>query len=540
MSAKFFLRYLVVAIFFGFSFAASAGSVLAHEVWLLSPLQVADLVAKPLPEIFTRWTVSGLILACAAAFLVLMAVLVDPFLERIEQRFIHLDTNTLNQVVVLTCRLGLGILLVSAALGLAPRHGSSLFSQSTLFVGDLELSMVSRLAAHLLVALQISLGLMLLTGVYPRLASLGVVALAGIGYTLFGSDMHAYIGHLLAPALVVFLLSERRNALWVASRLPLASQSGLWLEKLLGSIEPRKILILFRVLIGVNFIYLAIAFKIQQPNLIVAILDSGRVPTFGLSLEVLAFVMALVELTLGLLILLGVAVRISALVLVGAMLFFAVTLGEPLHVHANIIGAVLTLLLTGTGRETGWLCLSFRQTDLLSGIRSKILHNTVSVPMKIPLLSLTRLKRHHVLVVCCLAFAGFWMPALTTKAEFSEKLFKVVETPFPITLDFHTKNLGEGRYQIEIETSNFEFSEFCIARAGSEPLLKGHVHVYADGIKVATAKSPIIEIGPFAKPPKTLTLSLNDSGHRFLIIGGKMVLTSKALDMPTRLARNTP
>lgn len=305
-----------------------------HEAWLLSAEEMLGLAAAPLPPLFAEPSWLGALLGAATALAFAAAVLIDARLRPCEARWSAPRLVWLWPTALLACRLGLGVLLVSAGLGLAPRHGTELFAAPTLFVGDLALT--GAFAPYRgLAGLEIVLGGALLMGVFARVAAVLTLALLPVAFALFGAVVWAYAGHIAAPTLLILCAGAGRYSLIdPEDRVRLLPSCALTLT-------------VTRSLVGVTFVYLAIAYKLMQPNLIITILERGAVPLFGLPVAVVAFIMAMVEITVGLLLILGIAVRLASLAVLGAMLFLAVTLGEPLHIHANILGVLVALLALG-------------------------------------------------------------------------------------------------------------------------------------------------------------------------------------------------
>jgi uncharacterized membrane protein YphA (DoxX/SURF4 family) len=101
------------------------------------------------------------------------------------------------------------------------------------------------------------------------------------------------------------------------------------------------------VLLGGGFVYLGVAFKLTQPTLLMAVLEHGQVPLFGLPLAVAALAMTGVEVIAGALLAVGRLARPIALLLIGAFSFLAVTLGETPLFHAQLYGAMAMLALSG-------------------------------------------------------------------------------------------------------------------------------------------------------------------------------------------------
>jgi uncharacterized membrane protein YphA (DoxX/SURF4 family) len=186
---------------------------------------------------------------------------------------------------------------------------------------------------------ELMIALCLITGLLVRAAALGVIALTGLGYWSFGPSFLAYGPHFLAPALLLLVYGGgvfSVDMLWRQTRiLRFTAQyhSIVWT--------------LVLALLGGTFVYLGIIYKLAQPTLLIAILDHGNVPTFGLPIEIAALLMMLIEVVAGALLALGLMVRPIALFLIGAFTFFAVTIGETPLFHANLYGAMAMLLMAG-------------------------------------------------------------------------------------------------------------------------------------------------------------------------------------------------
>jgi hypothetical protein len=76
-----------------------------------------------------------------------------------------------------------------------------------------------------------------------------------------------------------------------------------------------RALFLLRVSTGATFLWCGVYYKLLQPNLVLAIVADGGVPTFGLGPEAFVFGMALVEVSAGALMMARVLVAPMALAL---------------------------------------------------------------------------------------------------------------------------------------------------------------------------------------------------------------------------------
>ncbi len=314
--------------------SATAGA--AHEAWLLSPAEVSALSRRPLPDLFTSgWSLG---LAAATGALVALAAL------HAEQRWRALESRTLAPLARLApelgpvaVRLGLATMLAMSALGLLPRHGTQLWAEPTLFVPDMQLSLAP--AWGWLAPCQFALAVALAAGFLTRAAGLVVVVLSLLGLAAFGVAFLSYAPHFIAPGLILALFGGGRFAMdrmvftddWL---LPNRAMLDLGWRLALG-------------LLGGGFVYLAVAYKLTQPTLLIAILEYGRVPTLGAPIEVAALVMTGVELIAGTLLAVGRLVRPIGLFLIASFTFFAVTIGETPLFHSNLYGVMVMLVLSG-------------------------------------------------------------------------------------------------------------------------------------------------------------------------------------------------
>lgn len=313
-----------------------ASSSRAHEAWLLTPAEINALAAEPIPYIFTSYLVLGVaaLIGCAATAVGLLAeeklqsyeALIAPKLECL--------AHTIGPAFL---RLALGLMLFLAGTGGLPRHGTALWVEPTLLVPDMQLSLVPEWAW--LAPIQIALALFLVLGLFTRLIGLAVIVLVAVGLGVFDAKFIAYAPHFVAPALILVLTGAGTWSLdqWIDpdGRLapPVVAHQLIWRCA--------------QVLIGAGFIYLAVVYKLTQPTLLIAILQHGNLPTLGLPYPVIALIMTGVEIVCGALLIVGRLVRPVSVVIIGAITFLALTLGETPLFHANLYGSMLMFALAG-------------------------------------------------------------------------------------------------------------------------------------------------------------------------------------------------
>lgn len=295
---------------------ALSGSSIAHEAWLLSPEHMAERNAQPRPELFTHLSATNAAMLAVGALAVLGWLWIGTAgADRLPLAWDRLRTH--EHVAGLFLRACVAVTFVMAALGLHPRHGTALLEVPTLAFPDLELRLLGP-GWEWLAVVELALVIGLLVKPSVRVAALGVLLLTALGIQLFGIAMLAYAGALAGAAAYLILGGERG-------------------------------LLLVRVLTGAAFLWGGIYYKLLQPNLVLAIIVEGGVPTFGLGPEAFVLGMALVEVAAGALMMTGVLVRPMALALLVPFFFLSAALGENPLGHMLFYGNLAVLATGGAG-----------------------------------------------------------------------------------------------------------------------------------------------------------------------------------------------
>lgn len=308
----------------------------AHEAWLLTPAEIEALSQAPIPDLFRSQLWLGFAAAIGFA-LTLVALRLEPVIAGVEDRVIQPIWKRYGDIGPLVLRLGLATMMLLAAFGGLPRHGTDPWTVSTFLVPDMQLTTVS--GAGALIAVQMIVSVFLIAGLATRLCGAALIVMAFAGPVIFGPGFWSYSLHFAAPGLILIALGAGRFSCDYALNNDVAER---WVA------PTRQILWrMSHILIGVGFVYLGFAYKLMQPTLLIAILEHGDMPTFGLPMPVIALVMTGVEILCGLLLIVGRLVRPVALAILGAITFLAIILGETPLFHANLYGALLVILLAG-------------------------------------------------------------------------------------------------------------------------------------------------------------------------------------------------
>lgn len=317
---------------------------MAHEAWLLSPEEVIALNKMPSPSAFSLSNMISILLAIVMVLIFLGGSIIHmKWVEPIENKIIHEYFPLFKEYIPIIARICLGFTLLYAGTGILVRHGSGMPGMPTLFVPDLDL----RLAGdfwQFIGKIEVTLAFMFFFGIFVRTAAGTVIALAVLGSMLFGSQMMMpYSAHFMMPAL--FLLCHGGGVFYTIDlKLPHK------LETIRSEIARCDKHLIYKVILfgtGMNFAFLGLTYKFLQPNLLMAILEKSSFPTFGIEVQYLAFIMALVEVFAGFAIAVGILVRPLCIFLIGAMCLFAVLLGESLVMHGNVFALMFIGLCYG-------------------------------------------------------------------------------------------------------------------------------------------------------------------------------------------------
>ncbi len=322
-----------------------SGQALAHERWILSPDQIAELEAHPGPKLYSRPCLLNVTMI--SLFLLFILAWVRLGFTGARELFPDLQARlaAYGDYVPIILRVCLAWMLISSAFGVEPRFGVAALTSPTLFAPDLELRLL-RPEWHWLAWAEAVVGLAILFGIYVRLFSILLILMVGLGACLFGADIFAYAGALIGAG--VYLLMQGRGGGRPLMPLPAPHcLRGLksWLEA-----QPRqRAQAIMRVLTGSMMFYLGVYFKVFQPNLVLGIVSIYHVPIMSAAPEAFTLLMALVEVSAGILIIAGILLRPLSLFLLFALFGFAALLPETLTEHILLYGIMLSFLINGAG-----------------------------------------------------------------------------------------------------------------------------------------------------------------------------------------------
>ncbi len=308
----------------------------AHEAWLLTPAEIEELSRAPVPTLFRShlW----LSLAATVGFvLTLAAFRLEPVIAKLENRTVVPYWKRYADAGPLILRIGLAVMMLLASLGGLPRRDVEAWTVPTFLVPDMQLTNVAH--AEVLIVAQLVLAMLLIAGLASRACGVAVIIMSLAGPVILGPSFWSYTPHFAGPGLILIALGAGRFSCDHAFNIDLGERfvapysNVVWRMSL--------------IVIGAGFVYLGLVYKLMQPTLLIAILEHGEMPTFGLPMPLIALVMTGVEILCGALLIAGRLVRPVALAILGAVTFLAVVLGETPLLHANLYGALLVLLLAG-------------------------------------------------------------------------------------------------------------------------------------------------------------------------------------------------
>lgn len=470
----------------------SAQPALSHEAWLLEPKTMLELFDAPLSGVWQSVSVVSVSIAAALFLAMVLAEYLDRRFQPLEQRLDRKYRDRMRHIALLILRVTLGSMMIAAAIGFNPRYGTEIFAEPTLFVPDLELTGATT-AASIVAGIQLLAGAALVLGLYVNLASVVTIILVAVGFILFGPQiMLSYAGHLLAPAII--LIAEDPD------RFEHNNPRDAHVEKLVQRAFPfltlERSLVMMRVMTGLTFMYLAVMDKFLHSPQLEAIIESHFMPTFGIPPEALVFVMAAVELAGGFALVVGIAERLVAGFLIGAMLFFALVLGESPLLHANIIGILIAIILLGPGY------IDTKQS--LRPGRERITFATVRIVAV-------------AVVATSVALSSLWVSDLRARVPAADARlvhYTGSEATQPRLDGVKITQLDDQFFRVDIATRGFLFTANQL-RADDLPF-QGHAHVYAGSTKIATLYGREGIVGPVPDDVTILTITLMNTLHCYV------------------------
>ena len=85
---------------------------------------------------------------------------------------------------------------------------------------------------------------------------------------------------------------------------------------------------------------------------------------------------------------------------------------------------------------------------------------------------------------------------------------------------------ASGTWILRIDTAAFQFTNLCVPDAEAMPI--GHAHIIRDGVKIASAYQPIIDIGVLPPGQHRITAILRGQDHRALL-GAEGLISSEIM-----------
>jgi NADH dehydrogenase FAD-containing subunit/class 3 adenylate cyclase/uncharacterized membrane protein YphA (DoxX/SURF4 family) len=317
--------------------------LMAHERWVLTPDQIEYWNSLPKPLLYSE--VSFTNFAIISLFLLFIVGWIRLGYTGARELFPDLQARlaSYGEHVPRILRVCLAWMLISSAFGMEPRAGVEPFTSPTLFAPDLELKLLGY-GWGWLSAVELLLGLSILFGVYVRAAALILMALGLLGGWLFGVRFLAYGGAVAGASIYLVMQGAGRHYLPLPTP-EIFSKVQAWLAE-----QPRtRAQFIMRVMTGFTMLYLGITFKIMQPNLAIGIIKTYDVPLLASAPEAFSLVMALIEVSAGLLLIAGILLRPLSLFMLSAFLFFSFLLPETLTEHILFYGVMLSCLINSAG-----------------------------------------------------------------------------------------------------------------------------------------------------------------------------------------------
>ena len=319
----------------------------AHEMWVLTADMVDAWGSKPLPETFTSFTIPTVLTLAIA--LSINGALVCLHRNGANELFplFRARMRAMRPYASVVLRFCLSWVLLSSALAMEPRYGNAAWSHPSLLAPDILISELP-IGWQWLRWMQMVIGIALVAGVYVRVAATACLLLVCFSLFLVGMAALSYAPVYTAVALYLIIVGAGSHYV----PLPVPGTIDKYCQHLVKNESVSRAQFILRVLTGFNFLYLAVYFKVLQPNLMLAIIEVHKLPIMGFSPDVFAVIIAAAEVSIGLLIIFGILLRFLSVALIGAFTFFAICLSDAENLTSHILyyGVAVSFLFNGNGQ----------------------------------------------------------------------------------------------------------------------------------------------------------------------------------------------
>ena len=90
-----------------------------------------------------------------------------------------------------------------------------------------------------------------------------------------------------------------------------------------------------------------------------------------------------------------------------------------------------------------------------------------------------------------------------------------------------------GRWVLWVDTTDFQFTTVCLAEAAAVPV--GHAHVIRNGVKIASAYHPVVDLGHLPPGEHQISAVLRGQDHRALLGRGRLLQGKITINVPRQL-----
>jgi uncharacterized membrane protein YphA (DoxX/SURF4 family) len=200
--------------------------------------------------------------------------------------------------------------------------------------------------APAIAGLEVVAGILLILGLFVKLAALFVISLLGLAVETYG--LHV-LDHLELLGISVVLVTEGGVRYAVDGFLLANRKMFSRMARRLVKLKPFSMPAL-RITFGISIIWLGLTEKLLAPELTSSAIAKYNLPVFP-TVDLFIFVFGAFEIILGVHYLLGIFLRTISLIYLGLLVFAFFFFGESIS-HFTLFAVVLSILIRGSGPYT--------------------------------------------------------------------------------------------------------------------------------------------------------------------------------------------
>jgi len=189
-------------------------------------------------------------------------------------------------------------------------------------------------------------GVLMLTGLFTRIAAIALIGLFALTFTAYDLNAMDQI-MLLGIGCALFFKGGLRYSLDCLFFGRIQISRTICKKLSMQCVGSKLFLPSIRIAFGANLIWLGLVEKILVPDMFAAVLEKYHLLPIGVNTELAVFGAGFIELTVGILYLLGIRMRMVSVIMFGILIFTVITFHESVLAHIAMFAISVVFVING-------------------------------------------------------------------------------------------------------------------------------------------------------------------------------------------------